>query len=63
MKVLVVNKETEQEVRYDNVCTYNPYGATSDGENGEARPVIQFILEDGTATFHLDEWDWFILKR
>lgn len=63
MKVLVVNKETEQEVEYNNVLNYFANGATWDDENEKPRPVIQFLLPDGTATFHTDEWDWFILKR
>lgn len=61
MKTMVINKTTEQVIIYDNVLEISTHGATSDGN--EYEPVVQFVLTDGTATFHTDEWDWFLLKK
>lgn len=61
MKAMVMNKETSEEIIYNNVIGYDVNAAISDGEDFE--PVFQLILSDGTATFHKSDWDLFVLKR
>lgn len=61
MKAMVMNKETNEEIIYTNVLSYDTHGAISNGNGYE--PVFQLILTDGTATFHASDWDLFVLKR
>ncbi len=61
MKAMVMNKETSEEIIYNNVIGYDINAAISNGEDFE--PVFQLVLSDGTATFHKSDWDLFILKR
>jgi hypothetical protein len=56
MKVIAINKETNEEIIYNNVIGYD-----INGEDFE--PVFQLILSDGTATFHKKDWNLFLLKR
>lgn len=62
MLVMVMNKETNEEIIYNNVEGYDTHGAISNGNSFEA--VFQLILKDGnTATFHKADWDLFVLKN
>lgn len=61
MKAMVINKETNEEVIYDNAIGYDVNAAIYDGEDYE--PVFQLIFSDGTATFHKSDWELFVLKR
>lgn len=66
MKAMVMNKETNEEIIYNNVIGYDVNAAICHGEDFE--PVFQLILSDGTATFgtatfHKSDWDLFILER
>lgn len=57
MKAIVVNKESNEEIIFNNVIGYDTHGATHDG------PVFQLILTDGTSTFHKSEWDLYVMKK
>lgn len=62
MKVLVMNKETNEEIFYNGVIAYDVCGAIDKGNGYE--PVFQLIFDNNeTATFHKSEWDLFIVKR
>lgn len=61
MKAMVMNKETNEEIIYNNIIGYDVNAAISAGENFE--PVFQLIFSDGTATFHKSDWDLFIFER
>lgn len=60
-KAMVVNKETNEEIIYNNVIGYDVNSAISYGEDFE--PVFQLIFSDGTATFRKSDWELFVLKR
>jgi hypothetical protein len=61
MTVMVMNKETNEEIIYNGVIGYDTNGAIYNGEKPE--PVFQLIFTDGgTATFHKSEWYLFVLK-
>ena len=57
MKAIVVNKETNEEIIFNNVIGYDTHGAAYDG------PVFQLILTDGTSTFHKSKWDLYVMKK
>ena len=62
MKIMVMNKETDQEVVYNDALGYDVHGAI-ETENG-FEPVFQIVFADySTATFKKAEWDLFVLKR
>ena len=56
MTVIAMNKETNEEIIYNNVIGYDVHG-------DDFEPVFQLILPDGTATFHKKDWNLFLLKR
>ena len=58
MKVIAINKETNEEIIYNNVISYD-----INGEDEDFEPVFQLILPDGTATFHKKDWNLFLFKR
>lgn len=60
MKIIMMSKETDQSVIYENAQGYDTHGAI-ESENGY-EPVFQLVFEDGsTATFKKSEWDLFVL--
>ena len=62
MKVMLINKETDEEVVYNDAMGYDTHGAVETEKGYE--PVFQLIFPDySTATFRKSEWDLFILQR
>ena len=62
MTIMIMNKESNEEIVYNNVQSFETHGAIWNEKQPE--PVFQLIFEDGsTATFHKSEWDLFILKN
>lgn len=62
MKVMLMNKETDQEVVYNDALGYDTHQAM-ETENG-IEPVFVLAFEDlTTATFRKAEWDLFVLQR
>lgn len=62
MKIMLINKETDQEVFYNDAQGYDTHAAI-ETENGY-EPVWHIAFEDNTtATFKKSEWDLFVLKR
>lgn len=62
MKIMMMNKETDQEVIYNDAEGYDTHGAI-ESETG-IEPVFQIVFSDySTATFRKSEWDLFVLSR
>ena len=62
MKIMMMNKETDQEVIYNDALGYDTHAAIDTDHGYE--PVFQIAFDDlTTATFKKSEWDLFVLKR
>ena len=62
MKIMMMNKETDQEVIYNDAIGYDTHQAI-DSETG-IEPLFRIAFEDlTTASFRKSEWDLFVLQR